>query len=546
MALKRASKTARLSLVFSLLAGVCIGQAQAQQPPDAGRILDSLKATPVPSPEGKTVEIPPLSPSGLLPGGQTATLKSVSFKGIVSVPEKEVRDHLGAEVLNTSLDLAGLRGIADKVSLYLRGRGYPFARAVLPPQNLASGELIVEVYEGFYGQARATSPDARLAATAQLFLDGLPGKVINASRLERVTLLIDDLPGVSVNPIIRPGVNTGEGDLQIEVTQTEKYGGSVSVDNHGSRFSGAWRGQGSFLVNGAATPGDQLSVTAMLSNEDLRLGSLGYALPLGGDGWRAQASYSSVKYQLGAGFEGFEGTARVSSVGLSYPILRSRVANLTASLTYQYKDLEDQRRDAAKETKTAKVTPLVLSFDRRDNLSGGGITYGAVTVSNGSIKEFGVDKNFTRWNLDVSRLQSVNPMWTVMGRVIGQRANANLDSSEGISLGGAQGVRAYPNGEGSGDEGWLVQLEARASLGAISPYAFYDHGEVQVDAKPELNPGPAAPDVERSGLGLGVRFALAGWSLDTALAWRATSDRPTSDTKRESKPRIWAQARYGF
>jgi len=432
------------------------------------------------------------------------------------------------------------------VSLYLRGRGYPFARAVLPPQNLASGELIVEVYEGFYGQAKATSPDARLAATAQVFIDGLPGKVINASRLERVTLLIDDLPGVSVSPIIRPGVNTGEGDLQIEVTQTEKYGGSISVDNHGSRFSGAWRGQGSFLINGAGTPGDQVSVTAMLSNEDLRLGSLGYALPLGGDGWRAQAGYSSVKYQLGAGFEGFEGTARVSSVGLSYPILRSRVANLTASLTYQYKDLEDQRRDAARETKTAKVTPLVLSFDRRDNLSGGGITYGAVTVSNGSIKEFGVDKNFTRWNIDVSRLQSINPMWTVMGRVIGQRANANLDSSEGISLGGAQGVRAYPNGEGSGDEGWLLQLEARASLGAVSPYAFYDHGEVQVDAKPELNPGPAAPDVERSGLGLGVRFAFAGWSLDTAVAWRATSDRPTSDTKRESKARVWAQARYGF
>jgi hypothetical protein len=69
---------------------------------------------------------------------------------------------------------------------------------------------------------------------------------------------------------------------------------------------------------------------------------------------------------------------------------------------------------------------------------------------------------------------------------------------------------------------------------------------VQVDAKPELNPGPAAPDVERSGLGLGVRFAFAGWSLDTAVAWRATSDRPTSDTKRESKPRVWAQARYGF
>jgi hemolysin activation/secretion protein len=539
---KRKIRAALVALATSVLAG----QVVAQQAPDAGQILESLKPTPVPAPEGKSVEIPPLSPSGLLPGGQTVTLKTIAFKGIVSIPENEVRSHLGTDVLNTPLDLAGLRGIADKVSLYLRGRGFPFARAVLPPQNLASGELIVEVYEGFYGQARATSPDARLAAAAQLFLNGLPGKVIDASRLERVTLLIDDLPGVSVSPIIRPGVNTGEGDLQIEVTQTEKYGGSLSLDNHGSRFSGAWRGQGSFQINAAATPGDQVSITAMLSNEDLRLGGLGYSLPLGGDGWRAQANYSAVKYQLGAGFEGFEGTAKVSSLGLSYPLIRSRVSNLTASLSYQYKDLEDQRLGEPAEKKTAKVTPLVLSFDRRDSLAGGGITYGAVTVSNGSITELGVDKNFTRWNLDMSRLQSINPRWTVMGRVIGQRANTNLDSSEGLSLGGAQGVRAYPNGEGSGDEGWLIQLEARASLGVFSPYGFYDHGKVQVDAKPELNPGPRAPDVERSGLGLGVRFAFAGWSLDTAVAWRATSDKPTSDTRQESKPRVWAQARYGF
>ncbi|MFM1881136.1 MAG: hypothetical protein RLZZ344_1370 [Pseudomonadota bacterium] len=539
---KRGYVIAAVAIASSFISG----PLSAQQAPDAGRILEDLRPTPVPSPEGRTVEIPPLAPSNLLPGGQTATLKSIALKGLANIPEQDVRDHLGTEVFNAPLDLAGLRGVADKISLYLRQKGLPFARAVLPPQNLSSGELIVEVYEGFYGQARATSPDAKLAATAQMFLDGLPGRVIDASRLERVTLLIDDLPGVSVNPIIRPGANTGEGDLQIEVTQTEKYGGSVSVDNHGSRFSGAWRGQGSFQINAAATPGDQLSVSAMLSNEDLRLGSLGYSLPLGGDGWRGQANYSSVKYQLGAGFEGFEGTARVSSIGLSYPIVRSRVSNVTASLSYQYKDLEDQRLGEPAEKKTAKVTPLLLSFDRRDGLGGGGITYGALTVSNGSIKELGTDKNFTRWNVDLSRLQSINPTWTVMGRFIGQRANTNLDSSEGLSLGGAQGVRAYPNGEGSGDEGWLIQLEARASLGAFSPYGFYDHGKVQVDAKPELNPGPRAPDVERSGLGVGVRFAFAGWSLDTAVAWRATDDKPTSDTKRESKPRVWAQARYGF
>jgi hemolysin activation/secretion protein len=544
----------KLSLLFTALtlasvpslSAMAQSTSEARPPFDAGRSLDSLRVDPIPLPEGKVVDIPPLSPSAVLAGGQKVTVNAITFKGVASIPEKEIRAHLGENVFKESQDLASLREIADNVSQFYRARGFPFARAFLPPQNLSGGDLLVEVYEGVYGRADAKSPEQRLVETTLKFLKGLPGTVIDATRLERVTLLIDDLPGVSVSPVIRPGVNIGEGDLQVDVTLTEPRSGSISIDNHGSRFSGAWRGQGSFALNSGFLGGDQLSVTAMLSNENLRLGSVSYSIPVGGDGLRALASYSSVSYQLAEGFEGFEGTAKVTGLGMSYPMLRSRAANLTASITYQHKNLEDRLRTGAIDKKTATVTPLVLSFDRRDALGAGGITYGALTGSNGTVKNGGRRDDFTRWNLDISRLQAIDTRWTILARAMAQRANANLDSSEGISLGGAQGVRAYPNGEGSGDEGWLVQLEARASLGAISPYAFYDHGEVQVDAKPELNPGPAAPDVERSGLGLGVRFALAGWTLDTALAWRATSDRPTSDTKRESKPRIWAQARYGF
>jgi hemolysin activation/secretion protein len=530
---------------FPTLSALAQPTTDARPPFDAGRSLDSLRVDPIPLPEGKVVDIPPLSPSAVLAGGQKVTLSAITFKGVASIPEKEIRAHLGENVFKESQDLAGLREIADKVSQFYRARGFPFARAFLPPQNLSGGDLLVEVYEGIYGRTDAKSPEERLIETTQKFLKGLPGTVIDATRLERVTLLIDDLPGVSVSPVIRPGVNLGEGDLQVDVTLTEPRSGSISIDNHGSRFSGAWRGQGSFALNSGFLGGDQLSVTAMLSNENLRLGSVSYSVPVGGDGLRALASYSSVSYQLAEGFEGFEGTAKVTGLGISYPMIRSRAANLTASVTYQHKNLEDQLRTGAIDKKTATVTPLVLSFDRRDALGAGGITYGALTGSNGTVKNGGRRDDFTRWNLDISRLQAVDTRWTILARAMGQRANANLDSSEGISLGGAQAVRAYPNGEGGGDEGWLVQLEVRLALGAISPYGFYDHGRVTVDAKP-TDPLTSAPDIERSGVGIGFRFTFGALSLDTAAAWRVTGGRPKSDPEKDPKPRIWASARYAF
>src|SRR5690606_17102591 len=46
--------------------------------------------------------------------------------------------------------------------------------------------------------------------------------------------------------------------------------------------------------------------------------------------------------------------------------------------------------------------------------------------------------------------------WGLYTSFYGQTASKNLDSSEKLSLGGATGVRAYPQGESSGDEGFLA------------------------------------------------------------------------------------------
>lgn len=51
--------------------------------------------------------------------------------------------------------------------------------------------------------------------------------------------------------------------------------------------------------------------------------------------------------------------------------------------------------------------------------------------------------------------------------VRGQLAFDNLDSSEKIQLGGAYGVRAYPEGEAFGDTGYIATLEARLALGSL-------------------------------------------------------------------------------
>ena len=125
-----------------------------------------------------------------------------------------------------------------------------------------------------------------------------------------------------------------------------------------------------------------------------------------------------------------------------------------------------------------------------------------------------------------------------------QKASKNLDSSEKFLLGGATGVRAYPQGEASGDSGYLANAELRYSLnlaavpGVLQPFVFVDAGGVT------LNETPFAAGTNRRNLaagGIGLSWARANdFQLKLTVATRIGAERVLSDT--DERTRGWLQA----
>lgn len=528
--------------------------AQAQVPPDAGQTLQQLQP-PIAAPrESQPLKIQaPLDAAPIAPGGAAVILKAVKLSGNSVFSEETLRAALG-DVTGKTFDLAGLRGLAQRITDVYQAGGYPFARAILPPQDLANGDLRIEVIEGRYGVVQAQGDDSGLARQATAFLDGLlPGSVIASAPLERAALLLDDLPGIQTSATMRPGTQAGTGDLIVQVARDQRVRGDIGLDNAGSRYTGKNRVRANVDINSPFLLGDQLTVRALLSEEKLWLGSLGYSLPLGTSGLRGNVGYSHTSYELAKEFASLHanGTAKVASAGLSYPILRSQKANLTLIATYQSKDLHDNRDSTRTyESKSSQSMPLALQFDYRDAFDG--ITYGSASWTPGKLKldagltavdDYKSNGRFHKVNLDVVRLQSLPAGFNLMAHLSWQQANKNLDSSEKLSLGGASGVRAYPSGEATGDEGGLVQLELRYDAGAYTPYAFMDAGRITVNAKPVV-----AGDNRRSlsGGGLGLRYQRQAWSADVALAWRSIGGRSLSETNSDPKPRVWLNVEYRF
>ena len=206
--------------------------------------------------------------------------------------------------------------------------------------------------------------------------------------------------------------------------------------------------------------------------------------------------------------------------------------------------------------KTSRVASLNIYGDARDALFGGGVTvfsagYGAGRMHIETPAARAVDDasartqgHFGRLNLNVLRLQSLGERLSGYVSIAGQIASKNLDSSEKFLLDGANGVRVYPQGEASGDSGYLATVELRYVLnlpavpGVLQPFAFVDAGGVT------LNENPFAAGANRRNLaggGIGLSWARANdFQLKLTVAARIGSERVLSDS--DDRTRGWLQA----
>lgn len=544
-------------LPMTLFVTACM-PAFAQQLPEAGTLLQENART-LPQPtrrEAPTLRVLPApQQAAQVSGGMQIMLQRVTISGNTQIPSTELLADLGP-VTGKTYDFAGLSALAAHITSRYQQAGYPFARAYLPQQDLSAGELRVEILEGRYGLVQATG-DGALTSGAQGFLSALPkGALIEAQLLERTTLLLNDQPGVITAPLMRPGKEVGTGDLIVDVQRDHRYKGEAGIDNFGTRATGRTRLHASLDADSPFMLGDQLSLQALYTDAQMWFGSVAYAAPIGYSGLRGRASYTHSYYELAGSFAslGARGTADVASVGMSYPIVRSQSRNLIVSASIDHKSLQDrQGATSSSSDKRSTVVPVNLSFDVRDQFIYAGITYGVVSWVHGRL---GLDKAsetidrasartagaFSKLNIDLARVQSLNSKIDLYGRLSAQRAGNNLDPSEKLGLGGVNGVRAYPNGEAYGDNGWLAQAELRYTIGAAVPFVFYDMGRIDINKDALASTGNRRT---LAGSGVGVRYAGAAWSAGMTLAWRTRGGASLTESSPHN-PTLLASLAYRF
>ena len=552
--------------VLSLASAVAI----AQQRPDAGQILEQTREPlRLPAPEGDVrPRVPDARPA--LPVSPTLKVRVTQFifSGNTLFSD-EVLSDVVREFVGKELDFEALTDAATKVRAYHRERGYFLAQAYLPQQAIRDGVVEIAVLEGRVGLVELQRrPATRLA---EWLLSGIldahlkTGDIITETGLEKPLLLINDLPTAQVTSEIRPSRTTGAADLRVNVDRgVGLFNGYIDFDNHGSRFTGAHRLGGSLNVNNPLTIGDQLTLRAFATDEDMYFGRFAYLVPFGFWGTRVGFSVSQFSYKLGEDFTALQadGDGLVKSAFAFHPIYRTRNTNLIGQFAYEDKRLFDRigSTNTVEDRFIDSIKAGVVG-DFRDAVLGGGLNAFALTYTQGDLKlaptalaqadaaSTGLQTagTFRKWNYDFKRLNRVTDNASVLFALSGQQASKNLASAEKISLGGPNGVRAYPVGEAIGDAGNLIQTEARYIWpgvklfdGDLTVSAHYDWGQVYVNEKPLATETRNKRSI--SGYGVGLALGAEGtFIVRASVSWRAEHEGPTADPESRD-PRTWVQA----
>jgi hemolysin activation/secretion protein len=282
-------------------------------------------------------------------------------------------------------------------------------------------------------------------------------------------------------------------------------------------------------------------------------------------GTRLGASYSKFEYRLTKDFASLQanGEGEVKSIYAFHPIVRTRNSNFIAQLSYEDKRLIDRVESTGSlEQRDISDWKLGAVGDFRDGFLGGGLNAYALTYTVGNLGIAppavaaadvapGTGRNtlgdFRKINVDGRRLQRITDNASFLLSFSGQRASKNLASAEKMSLGGPNGVRAYPVGEATADDALIITSEARYIVprvklldGDFTVSGFVDYGLAKINHEPL--PSDTENYRELAAAGFGLSAGRDGdFIVRSSIAWRVTQSLPQSD-KADRTPRVWVQA----
>jgi hemolysin activation/secretion protein len=435
----------------------------------------------------------------------------VAIEGSTVFPRPQLQAVVG-DVTGTSVPLTKVEAArAGLLNLY-RDSGYTFTTvdAVLG----TDGTMHFRIGESQVTEVLLDGDIGPVGNQVLRFLNHLRDvRPLNVAALERWLLLAKDIPGISVDAVLRPA-GTAPGALTL-VAQVRRQAvtGYLTADNRADPNAGPEQALGVLQFNSFTSFGERTELSFFgaaratqifgEAQEELYAGDSGLTV-------RAYAGHGYIQPSGVLGSFGYDGETTIVGAGARYPLIRRRAYSLTidASVDTLYTDIGlgdptagsslQLGHDALRVFRIGGTGAAYDQFlgDTRSaanqitaHLSQGLSIFGAATEL-----RLGSHADFTKFAFEATRLQTLFQPWpnatlALKATLAGQGSGDVLPLAEKFYLGGGELERGFYAGQVTGDNALAASAELQLTTGfnatvfgkplQFQPafYLFYDWGE---------------------------------------------------------------------
>jgi hemolysin activation/secretion protein len=510
-----------------------VSPSTVEHPAPAAKVT-APASPPTPAQSIEKRSAPPAPESSRQPA-QPTIVKGFLFKGN-TVVSKEQLEAITEPYVGQALELPLLESAAQAVTDYYRNKGYTFASAYVPQQDVKFGVVELAVLEGRIGDVTVSGNEHY----SSLFIKGhfaqaMEENVARSESLERGLLLLNEYPGLKTSATLEPGKSAGATDVHVTAEDKRPLHFMLDMNNYGFNTISRYRFGAGVEVGNVLVDGGTLTLNGIMGNQpnQLLFGMANYSMPIGVHGTKLVVGGSDGKFDVGGQLDFLQIRGRITTgdITVTHPFIKSRFQNILGEFGFSAKHntltlLGNEIGDDA-----IRALKLGVNWDRLDlsgrwyasvyGFQGLGQFLGGMADNSAQSTRQGADNRFTKATLAAGRIQSLGHDVLLVMKGSGQITTGPVVVIEQMLLGGPDSVRGYQLGERFVDEGYTVSAETRIPFfPSLMPTALKEtQGAIFIDYGAGLQRNPS-PGEQRS-----TSMTGTGVGLQTQLPWYSSSVR---------------------
>lgn len=474
----------------------------------------------------------------------------IRVEGVSALPaievEKIVYPYLGPS--RTAEDVERARAALEKA---YQDKGYQTVSVVIPAQQVDQGVITLRVVEGRVGRLRVRGakyhdPDLIKAAAPSLAEGGTPD--FNAVQKDLVALQSADR---QVTPSIRPGVEPGTVDVDLDVKDEFPLHGSLEVNNRYNRNTNPLRLNGAVRYDNLWQAGHSIgfsfqtevnprtntatplnrdskpsSGTGKIIPDDTQVYSAYYTIPKVGADWLSVTVSGTKQSSLNAG-SGLNvlGDGVIAGLRLVATPAPKGTYFQSISAGFDYKRFDNDITIAGVAVDAPPITyfPFTADYNGTKLWEDGSTTQGTLGATwhlrglgddeaEFEANRLGSSGGFIYFRADLSHTQKLPEDFELFGRMQSQVSPQPLVPNEQFGVGGLNTVRGYLESEALGDMGAAFTAELRTPSftlgGTLDEWRLYAFGDWAGALVREAAAGQRSRyELASAGVGTRMKFA---------------------------------------